>query len=245
MARQVFFDPFGNYTEGFNTGAGRQIQTEGATRQARAQDFDYNNLAPFRVSAAQRQDELGAATLPYQKALAPYALDTARANRYDTLARQSGEFAKAFGIPAPYEQNAYSYFGITPSTTQVGNAPPVTQFFMQGQDGNPVAVAQQPNIGQHILDYLDWNRLIQSRQLQNQQQYQQGMLQNTADRNAAYDTTAQARLYGAMGKYYGAAGGVNGGSLFGSGMPQDLMNPEYYAQPQQNQNSIQDYNLGN
>jgi hypothetical protein len=247
MARQVFFDPFGQYTEGFDRGAGRQIQTEGAARQARAQDYDFNTMAPYRLAAVQREDQLGKTTLPYQEALAPYALDTARANRYDTLSKQAGDFAQMFNTPAPLQQLAYQYFGITPANTSVGpHGEQNTQLFMNDPSGNPVAVSQQPNIGQHVLDYLNWARNLQSRQLLNQQQYQQGVLQNTSNRNDAYQTTAQARMYGALGHYYQGAGGINAGSLFGGNMPNDLMSSGYYQNPQQQapQQGLDEYNLG-
>lgn len=248
MARQVFFDPFGSYTEGFDRGAGRQIQTEGAVRQARQQDYDYNNFLPLRLAAAQREDQLGRTTLPYQEALAPYALDTARANRYDTLNRQATNFAQTFNLPAPLQQLAYQYFGITPTSVDTGNGqPPITQYFMQGANGEQVPVGQAQNPGQGILDYLNWQRNLQSRQLANTQQYQAGVLQNTADRNDAYQRQADARMLGAYSRYYQQQGGFNGNSLFGGSMPTDLTNPGYYQQPGQQgqgQGDLQDYNLG-
>lgn len=252
MARQVMFDPFGSYTQGFDQGVGRQIQQEGAVRQARAQDYDMNVMAPYRLAAVQREDQLGRTTLPYQQALAPYALDTARANRYDTLSRQAGNFAQMFNTPAPLEHLAYQYFGVQPTSVSTGNGPPTTTLFMNGANGNPIPVSEQPNLSQHVLDYLNWSRDLQSRQLQNQQMYQSGMLQNAATRNDAYATGQDARMYGAMGRYYQNAGGINGGSLFGSGMPNDLSDPSYYAppqgaQPQQQQpaaDELGNYNLG-
>lgn len=245
MARQVFFDPFGSYTEGFDRGAARQTQTEGAVRNARAQDFDFNNLAPFRLAAAQREDQLGKATLPYQIQLAPYALDTARANRYDTLMRQAKDFAPLFNTTAPLEQLAYQYFGITPGTVDTGDGNPNTQLFMQGRDGNPVPVSQVPNLGQHILDTLNWNRELQSRQLQNQQMYQRELLQNRADYNQFYGLGAQGRLYSGLGRLYGANGTqpVTGGSLFGGSALPDPFSVQQGAQGTQNQD-LGEYNLG-
>jgi hypothetical protein len=250
MARNVYFDPFGSYAEGFDRGAGRQIQTEGAARTTRAQDYDFNTLAPYRLNAVQREDELGKTTLPYQQALAPFALDTARTNRFDAQVRQGKDFATLFNTPAPLEQLYYQHYGITPTSTSVNGGPPSTELFMNGQNGQPVSIGQQPNMGQSILDYLNWQRDIQSRQLQNTQQYQQGVLQNTANRNDAYQTSAEARMFGARARYYQNAGGINGGSLFGSNMPADLMQSGYFAdpnaQPQQPQQNpqLQDYNLG-
>jgi len=255
MARQVYFDPFGSYTQGFDQGAGRQIQTEGAARAARAQDFDYTQLAPYRVNAAQREDQLGKVTLPYQEALAPFALDTARANRFDTQVRQATQFAPLFGVTAPLEQAYYQHYGITPTTTNVNGGPPTTELFMNGANGQPVSVGQQPNLSQNVLDYLNWQRNIQARTLQDNQQYRAGALQNAATKNEYYGVGQQARMVGAYSKYYQGQGGINGGSLFGGNMPTDLENPGYYQQPltapppgQANPagaNDLQDYNLGN
>jgi hypothetical protein len=228
------FDPFGSYTQGFDQGAGRQIQQEGAMRQDRAMD-NTNALAPYQLAAAQREDTLGKTTLPYQQALAPFALDTARANRYDTQVRQAGNFAQTFNAPAPLEHIMQQYFGVTPANVSTGNGPPTTTLFMNDANGNPVPISSTPNLGQHVLDYLNWQRAIQARQLENQQQYQSGIIQNTAARNEAYGVGQQARMLGAYGRYYQGAGGINGNSLFGGNMPMDLTNPGYYTQPQQPQ----------
>lgn len=255
MARQVYFDPFGSYTQGFDQGAGRQIQTEGAARSARAQDFDFNNLAPYRVNAAQREDQLGKATLPYQEALAPFALDTARANRFDTQVKQGTQFAQLFNNPSQLEQAFYQHYGITPATTSVEGGQPSTQLFQTGADGQSVPLgAAQPNLSNNVLDYLNWQRNIQARTLQDNEQYRAGALQNAATKNDYYGVGQNARMVGAYSKYYQGNGGINGGSLFGGNMPTDLANPGYYQQPLGGQpgganptgpNDLQDYNIGN
>lgn len=255
MARQVYFDPFGSYTQGFDQGAGRQIQTEGASRSARAQDFDFNNLAPYRVNAAQREDELGKTTLPYQQALAPFALDTARNNLFDTQVRQATQFAPLFRNTAPLEQAYYRHYNLTPATTQVEGGPPTTQLFGVGPDGQTHAAgAPQANLSQNVLDYLNWQRNIQARTLDDNQQYRAGALQNAATKNDYYGVGQNARMVGAYSKYYQGNGGINGGSLFGGNMPTDLANPGYYQQPLGGQpgganptgpNDLQDYNIGN
>lgn len=65
MARQVYFDPYGMRTQGFDTGVQREMQLQDQTRRARASDWDYNNMAPLRLMGAQRQERLGAFGEPY------------------------------------------------------------------------------------------------------------------------------------------------------------------------------------
>lgn len=253
MARQVMFDPFGSYTQGFDQGAGRQIQTEGATRQARAQDYDFNTLAPYRLNAVKREDELGNASLPVQKELLGFTIPNAQANLYDKIRPQALNFAQTYNTPAPLQSLDYSRFGITPTTTSVGGHQQQT-LYMQGPTGEMIPVSTQQDFGQTALDNIDWQRRLQAQQLFNTQQYQSGMLQNTAARNDAYQVTAQARMMGALGRYYQGAGGLSGTSLFGSGMPTDLMGAGYYQGPEQMPQQmpqqmpvnpeLQDFNIG-
>lgn len=65
MARQVYFDPFGQRTAGFREGMQDEMRLQDQTRRARVADWDYNNMAPLRLDAAQRQERLGAYGEPY------------------------------------------------------------------------------------------------------------------------------------------------------------------------------------
>lgn len=258
MARQVFFDPFGSYTQGFDQGAGRQIQTEGAARQARAQDFDFNNFMPYRLNEVKRQDELGNASLPVQKQLLNFTIPNAQANLYDRVYPQAVNAAQLLGVPAPLQDLMYKRFGLTPANTSVGGQPMQT-LYMNGPTGELTPVAQNPSFGQTLLGNINFPRELQMRQLDNLQQYQLGTLNNAAARNSAYQTTAQARMYGALGRYYQGAGGVTGSSMAGGlGMPNELMNPAYYQNMQPTQDpfmgqsqqytvpaqGLQDFNIG-
>lgn len=241
MARQVFFNPFGSYTEGFDQGAGRQIQAEGAKRQARSQDFDFNNFVPLRLAEAQRQDQLGRTLLPYQEGLAPYALLNAQGNFYDAQARRAADLARATTNVDPLEQLYSKYFNFTPATSSAPGSAPVTTLFTPDENGNLQPTATVPNLRQHILDYADWTRLLQARQLGDLENYRAAGLQNTADRNNAYQLQAQARWQEAMRKFYGANGGVTANSLFGTDAP-DLTDPSFYTDP--SAAGLSDFNLG-
>jgi hypothetical protein len=243
MARQVFFDPFGSYVSGFDRGAGRQLQTEGATRQARAQDYDFNTLAPYRLAAMQREDQLGKTILPFQEQLAPFSLLNAQGNFYDAQLKRAGDFAQATNVVAPAANLMDRYFGVTPATTSVGGGDPVTTFFMNNPNGgDPIPVSQQPNTRQGLLDFFNWDRLLKSRQLEDLQNYRQGLVTSANQRAAAAQTSAQARLDAILAKHYQNAGGVTGSSLSGFGSPIDFTNPSLFDPQNTLDQSIPDQN---
>ena len=99
MARQVYFDPFGSYINAYDKGVGRQMELESNRRQARAQDFDYNFMLPFRFKTAQRDDIVGAHGLEARKQMIDLGLETARYNNAVTGLGAYKQFGLALGAP--------------------------------------------------------------------------------------------------------------------------------------------------
>lgn len=137
MARQVFFDPFGRAAEGYNQGMQQEQNLQANMRTARAQDWDYNNMAPYRLAATQRANTLETSALPFQMQMAPIGLDeakTALATHQLPLAEQwfhtTGQFS-------PYSAVFQREFGLNPvSRDQNGNI----SYTMRGPNGEPVPV---------------------------------------------------------------------------------------------------------
>lgn len=65
MARQVYFDPFGQRVEGYRAGVQDEQALQGATRAARTLDWDYNNMAPIRLREAQLVADQNAFAAPF------------------------------------------------------------------------------------------------------------------------------------------------------------------------------------
>lgn len=150
MARQVFFDPFGRATEGYNLGMQQEQQLQHNVRDARAQDYDFNVMNPYRLASTQRADILGASALPYQLQMQPLGLDeakTALATHQLPLAEQ---WYRATGMAAPYAGVFGNAFGLNPASRDAqGNI----NYTMRGPDGT------QQNVGsfnpQGTLDFLN------------------------------------------------------------------------------------------
>lgn len=131
--RQVYFDPFGNYVQGFDQGAARQQSIESGVRTARAQDFDYNMLAPYRLNEARRADMLGEAALPYQTR----ALGTNEQRANNALFNENyginQTLGRDFGVVQPLIQQMLDRYGLTQqvdqfTTDQTGRMVPDVSF---------------------------------------------------------------------------------------------------------------------
>ena len=123
MARQVFFDPFGSYTQGYDTGTQREMQVQDNTRRARAQDFNYEYMMPLEYKQAKRMDALGEFSLPYQQKEVQYADSLGRNNVFTSNQAINRQVGTDLGITAPYENEIYQRYGITPSVEQFTTVP--------------------------------------------------------------------------------------------------------------------------
>lgn len=180
MARQVFFDPFGSYTRGFDAGAVRQTGLEDSVRRARAQDYDFNVLQPYRTAAIQRADQLDTRAQPYKIKSLPIGYQNELDNMYGNQLSLAQRGAQTFNIPDPLYDVGRRAFGLQFGTTDNGAGGQATTIYAHGPDGRLYPVSQQANYGQSVLDNgANFERNLQLQQLQNMQ-----------------------LLYGARGQYY-------------------------------------------
>lgn len=200
MARQVYFDPFGSYTRGFDTGAQRQMGLEDSVRRARAQDYDYNVLQPYRTAAVQRQDQLDTRAQPYKINMLPIGYQNARtASALDQL--KLGQVgAQIFGTADPLYRAGTQAFGYHFGTT----GDPVngynTTIYGQGVDGRYYPIMQRPNYAQQVLDQgANFDRNLKLEQLRNQQMYYGGMTNYREQEAMARQIAAQAAMLRAQG----------------------------------------------
>lgn len=220
MARQVYFDPFGSYTRGFDTGAQRQMGLEDSVRRSRAQDYDYNVLQPYRTSAIQRQDQLDTRAQPYKINMLPIGYQNALDNMYTNQYGLAQRGAQTFGIPQPLLDWGTKAFGLHYGTTDTGNGGVNTTIYGRGADGQLYPIAQQPHYGQQVLDNgANFERNLQLEQLHNQQMYYGGMTNYRAQDAMARQIAAQAAMLRARGM--GGTYAPNGAGMagFGDGYP--------------------------
>lgn len=109
MARAVYYDPFGQRTQGYREGINDEVQLQDQTRRARASDFDYNNIAPLRLEQLQRANALEQFADPYLRN--QYGIQQ-RANLAGLAGAELGVNAltgQATGNYAPYQATALNY----------------------------------------------------------------------------------------------------------------------------------------
>lgn len=210
MARQVYFDPFGSYTRGFDTGMQRQMGLEDSVRRARAQDYDYNVLQPYRTAAVQRQDQLDTRAQPYKINMLPIGYQNALDNMYMNQYGLAQRGAQTFGIPQPLTDWGSKVFGLQFATTSDPATGMNTTIFARGPDGQLYPVARQHNYGQQVLDQgANFDRNLKLEQLRNQQIYYGGMANYREQEAMARQIAAQAAMLRAQG--------VNGGTYAPNG----------------------------
>lgn len=103
MARNVYFDPFGSRVEGYRAGVQDEQSLQGATRAARAIDWDYNNMKPLELDTARRVNAYGAYADPFLRA--DIKRQDYRANLQDALG-----FTRRTGNEAPSQYVDFKYF---------------------------------------------------------------------------------------------------------------------------------------
>lgn len=127
--RQVYFDPFGSQLEGFRQGVQDEVGLQDQTRRARASDWDYNNMAPLHLQAAQQAQRIANAQEPYTirgfgLQEAQQAAQTAATQQplYDQLALRTGDGAPGlanlqnFGLGTNGYIQSAPYFGAQAAT---------------------------------------------------------------------------------------------------------------------------------
>lgn len=162
MARQVYYDPFGQRTEGYRQGVADEVGVQNAVRQARQQDWNYNNVLPLALKGAQREEDFQQGFDPLRRRNAMYeSAGLANKNAYDAFTNNV-TMGSALGTQAPAEATARAYwsgnFGIP------GVQEGITDILTRGYAGQPVGqdlyseVIDQygfnPMQGQQIVDSL-------------------------------------------------------------------------------------------
>lgn len=161
MARQVYFDPFGSYVNGYDTGLQRQMQLEGATRNARREDA----MFPLYYREAQRRDEIGAYALPGMKQLADFGVRNARTDTFRNEAGAAKDFGSQIGVTAPFENLLNDYFKFNTQTTNRPSIPNMPLYnarleYNRGVSQLPMPQGQGDPIDQFQLAQSDLGRQI-------------------------------------------------------------------------------------
>lgn len=162
MARNVYFDPYGSYAEGYDLGTQREVGLQDALRNARQTDLDYefNRYAdPFRRRAvdvgSQRQENalfqenLGLAEVP----------------------------ARVYGITNPFRNMLQRRFGIS-ERQGGGNPAALEQYGTQLRQFNLTNTAREEALGQLEADLAQLP--VEQYSPEFAQALEQSVLQNTA-----------------------------------------------------------------
>lgn len=165
MARQVFFDPFGNYTRGLDTGIARQMELERGTRDARAMDFDYNYMTPLRYDNALMDTQLKEFGIPYAQNALQYNDRNLRRGAIQGDYNFGEQAASRFGDVSPMQRALTEYFG-----TQF--RPQADQTSLGVYDPTGVLQTTIPNARQTILEDVNRPKIMQDAALQQQLQQQ-------------------------------------------------------------------------
>jgi len=216
--RHVMFDPFGSSVQGFDLGANQQQRLESNVRQARAQDYDYNVLNPYRLAGIQRNDVRDNAALPFDVQHPAIQNQFYRTQLAQQQLPLDERIAMLTGITQPFYGNVAEYGGFTPSGI---NSQGQTRYVMHDANGQP-----------HWVGDADTSRLMQ--QLYFPQQMQGNLAQAQINN---YNAMAQYGRYG-IGGYIRDLGQANyynarAGAFPPMGQPAGHPLDPFFAQPQE------------
>lgn len=238
MAREIYADPFGSYTRGYDTGVQREMSLQRGVRDARDTDWSYYNMKPLELETAQRNNAFQQFADPIQRQMLPLGYEMARANLFD---RQYGltQYPAAFGMAEPAFKAISGYFPGMPyaGTNQEGYA------FMDAS-GQPIAAPQgaQGVLGSmpamraegRVEGMQDWQRQIQAGQLdlgiynaQRGADYNQGILQVQQQQAAA----AAAKAGGGGSSFYNPSSWFGGAAAPAAPAPVAPLAPAMPAAP--------------
>jgi hypothetical protein len=215
MARSVYADPFGAYTNAYNTGVTAEQNVQQNVRAARDSDFKYYNLDPLTLQHAQRENSFEQYALPYRKELIPIGVDNAKASSFGN-AFTNYLPAAYLGQPAPLARALGQATGQGYTLDSNGNiqfVTPQTGTPSGPQITNQMLLDAYPGMRQEqrTIAGIDW------------QHQQQDILNQIAEQNA--DSNAirtNAYNYSVVNGYPTHNGGVaapNPTSYFGMGAP--------------------------
>jgi hypothetical protein len=224
--RQVYFDPFGKYTEGYDAGASRQLQTEKDVRDARQQDYTYNVTNPLNTQVLKNEADLSTYALPLRERNAGYLVDQEQAKANEAQQGVANEYGNLTNsMYFPLHQFAANT-GMRISTNGDGT------WAIHDRNNNIIA----PNVSeQNIHDYLnrDYNLKAGSTQAANARDY--GQADYFSGRNATQqgvaNTRADASMYGADTRAAARAGGYSPFDPFGIGRIQGTNGQPDYTNP--------------
>lgn len=112
MARSVYFDPFGARVEGFHAGMQDEMALQDNIRNARAKDWDYNNMAPIRLQEARRVADYNQYADPYMRRQLGLNERTANANLFNNEFNAYGLAGDVTGNYGPTVNLSQRYLGV-------------------------------------------------------------------------------------------------------------------------------------
>lgn len=146
MVRSVYFDPFGSQLAGYRAGVQDEMGLQRTTRDARAMDWEYNNIAPLRLQGMQREEDYQQYFDPYKRRAADINERMALGNQFDAQNRRFLEWGNRTADYAPAAANYAIY-----NAGRYYDAPqfmgPVQSYARNRFDAAPIATNELAALG--------------------------------------------------------------------------------------------------
>lgn len=185
MTRQVFFDPFGSYAKGADSGMRDQMALEQATRAARQTDWSYYNTNPLDLQNQQLQAAYNQVKYPYDVQGLPIQQRIAQFGLYNA------------GMPAATNEG------------NLGNNQPYIDQRNQLYPNSPLAPEQQAQVNNMLLYSQNQHAWEQQQQLQVQRFNAEADAKYRAQMGAAAQIKADSVLNGSSGGVNGQNEGID------------------------------------
>ena len=171
--RQVYFDPFGMYTEGLDKGISRQMDIEKQSRDARDSDYKFNVLNPFELNRIRRDDWLGERVLPLRYDQIKYDTDSKRNAVFGSNLGIADAFGERTGVAAPIYNTFGQHYGLNYVTDPTTGA-----MRIESPQGSTWGTIADPN--RAMQDYLLRDQAMKEAEFGLRAQQQAANLQNAA-----------------------------------------------------------------
>lgn len=162
MARQVYFDPFGNSLRGYRQGQQDEQTLQHNTRAARLADYNFNSVLPLHTQILRNQADLSSYSLPTQEKMVDLGLDRAKNNLYTQNLGLADELARRTHVTSPMERLMAQHFNITPEYDENGNV----AYYAQTPEGR-VQVGAIHNPNEALFSYVNEPRVLNEAKFMN------------------------------------------------------------------------------
>lgn len=111
MARRVFFNPLGSFTDAYNAGLGAQQNLESNVRNARQADYSYYNENPIKLAGMQREENFANYADPGRRKVFDYGVNRAGNENFLSNLEPASFMSSVLGVGQPTTDAIQSRYG--------------------------------------------------------------------------------------------------------------------------------------